>query len=428
MNYSKFLVVLASFLFFLFLPMQLSQAGSKAEVELPIAELEGLIQQLEDVGAELVGEAGAQMRDVIREASEQARQRIDQIKDASIEVIQEARAEFEALKDSMVDDIKELLNIANDMLEHNIKCIDEALAKRIAQVSSEISYLLDKTDLVLQKAIDRVYIKASLLIDQGSERVALVASSTLILVARIIAGVLAVIILFWLIRTVYLNKFPNSLALKIIMPTLLVGLAGLCVFLVINKTVLPRVLGATVDLPNPDYYCEEGDELYDAFFDAYNAGDAEYRRIGEEALTALSWCAIGSVSTDVAGAKERKQKEIAAILYPVPDVPEPGNIDFADCEDEDTPSVHPGWLVADLDDRLKLYENIYKDKRIPKDKWVVDPAPAKYKTNLKNYMKTEQIRPVEVQKNPQLEFEVVRPDLKNVEIITRETGNLQFRQ
>ena len=355
-------------------PLQLSNALSGShEVELPISEIEDLIEQLEDAGMDLAGEAGNQMRDVIRELDDKLEQRIDQIRDASSEVLEEAKASLLEVADETKKHLEDLLQITNNMVANSIECIDEATALRIAQVFSGVEGTLESVEIILQESIDRIYLRADRLIETCSGRVAIVLNKTLLTVAKVAIIVICFIPLLILLRALINGKFTTNKVMRIVGPSLTALVVGAGIFLLASPTALASLVGEEFDIPDPDSYCEEGDQAYDDFFAAFNEGSrgSALESLGEEALEALSWCVISSASQERAEAKRRKKDEIVAILYPIPELPSLEDIELAQCDRDPGGgsgkpgySLDPRWFDYYTIDKIKAGAKLYNDDKI----------------------------------------------------------------
>ncbi|MFO7722419.1 MAG: hypothetical protein R6V49_04260 [Bacteroidales bacterium] len=313
-------------------------------VTLPIAELQGLIQQLQDAGSQVVGEAGVQIRQSIDELSAQMQQRIDQLKNAGSELIAEAATEMKAVINELITQAKSLLTEVDAMIKSNIQCIDYVLAQRIQQILDGAYGLLDRVDVTLKNAIDRVYIRATMLVDTSTSRVAVVVDKTLLLIAKIVILVLCFVMLFWLIRTLYLQKFPTVKFLAIGIPVIVVLLVGGGVFLLVSKTALGQMLGEKIEVPGWQTSCDQGEDFYNQFIEMKNQGKTieEMKPVGKKALEQLNWCIYATVSPEIAAESSTRIAAINAVLFP-PSVPPSFTLPAG--EDPCNPSSGPGFSI-----------------------------------------------------------------------------------
>lgn len=363
------MLMLAFILVFPVKPVEAVDADVNASVELPIEELRGLIQQLEDVGNQLVGEAGIQMRETIDEMSRQMEQRIDQIENMAIDVIKEAEISVRAILEDLIKQANDLLNVANDMLLGAIECIDEVLAKRITQIRVEIVNVLDRVDISIKAAIDRVYIRSTMLVDSGSNRIAMVMNTTFLTIARIVLGILIFVLLFWMIRALWKGQFPASKFLRIFIPSLVVVLVAGAVYLLVAPRALAGIIGEKVVIPKWENSCNDGDASYAQFMDLYNAGKGttELQQVGNDALENLNWCIYASASPEIGRAKSNMIEDITAILYPPASVPDQAEIELATCKDNNgkaRPSINPKWIDPVSMINAKRFDKLIKSGTI----------------------------------------------------------------
>src|SRR5256885_654515 len=146
----------------LFIPPGQSKAGIfDADVSLPIPELQGLIQQLQDAGNQVVGNAGIEIRQSIDELSSQVAQRIDQIHAAGKDLLNTATNDLKSLINNLITQVKGLLVEVNNIIKGDIRCIDASLAQRISQVADSLNDILNHVDQVLKQTIDQVFLRAN---------------------------------------------------------------------------------------------------------------------------------------------------------------------------------------------------------------------------------------------------------------------------
>jgi hypothetical protein len=328
-------------------------AGGAADVnvELPIGEIEQLIQQLQDAGNQVVGQAGIQIRESIRELSEQMRERIDQIKDAAKEVIQAAVAQLKQLLNNLVAQARSLLKEIKSMITGAIECISKQLAQRIAQLKNSILALLEEVAETIKEAVDHIYVRAGQLIDTGTQRVAVVLNKTLEIVAKIVLAILFFVLAFWLIRSFWKGSLPAAKALRYGIPAVSVILLAGIGFLLFSSTALAKVLGSEVALPKWEEACATADREYKEFLELQdqNASKERLKQAGDRALEDLNWCLYASMSPEIGRGTQQKIDEVAALLYPPPPPPASDPSLPATCGGTGRPSLDPRWFsVADL--------------------------------------------------------------------------------
>lgn len=358
---------------------------TNVQVQLPIAELQGLIQQLQDAGSQLVGEAGVQIRQSIAELSAEMEQRIDQIQNAGSELIAEASAEISSIINNLVGKAKELLSEVNRMIQQNIQCIDYVLAQRIQQITDAAYGIMDKIDSTLKNAIDRIYIRASMLVDTSTHRVALVVNNTLKIVVKIIIFIFCFLLLFWLIKMLWKSTFPKSKVLAIGIPVLIVLLVGAGTFLMLSKTALARMIGEEIPIPKWEESCDRGSSFYTSFISMKNEGKSieELKPIGNTALEELNWCLYASVSPEATIDTYDKISTIKAILYPpVSAPPAPGTvITGSPCGSQG--SIDPGWFSNRNFTKVEIWKKL-SDKNVIRHSSVINPADYKARVNYIN--------------------------------------------
>lgn len=353
-------------------------------VVLPIAELQGLIQQLQDAGNQVVGEAGVQIRQSIDLLSEQVAQRIDQLKNAGSQLIQEASVELRAIIDDLMKQAKQLLKEVDNMIKSNIKCIDYVLAQRIQQILDGAYDIIDKVDVTIKNAVDRIYFRASMLVDQGTSRVAIVVNKTILLVVKGIILILCFILLFWLIKTLYQQNKPKSKLVAIGIPVFVVLVIAGGVFLMVSKTALGSMLGEKVEVPNWQNSCNEGDNLYSHFIEMKNNGASleNLKAAGKNALEQLNWCMYATISPEIANESSNKIAEINAIIFPVsipPAIP-PHGVQSNPCNPQGGGfSINPDWLSKFNIKRINAWNDMISSKKlINQNKYDLE----KYRINL----------------------------------------------
>jgi vacuolar-type H+-ATPase subunit H len=421
----KMSVVVLLFSAFFLAPVKTSDGCATVKVKdadvnvvLPIAELQGLIQQLQDAGSQVVGEAGVQIRQSIAELSAQMEQRIDQIKNAGSELIAEAATEMKGVINELMTQAKALLAEVDKMIKSNIQCIDYVLAQRIQQILDGAYGVLDRVDVTLKNAIDRVYIRATMLVDTSTSRVAIVVDKTLLLIARIILLVLCFILLFWLVRTLYLHQSPKAKALAIGIPVFVVLLVGGGVFLLVSKTALGQILVEKIEVPAWQNSCSSGEDFYNQFIEMKNQGKTleELKPVGKKALEQLNWCIYATVSPEIAAESSSRIAAINAVLFP-PAIPPSFVLPAGEnpCNPSTGPgfSIKPEWFgkynIGKIDvlnklskekvliNQVAIDKNLYKTNLIrinPEYKVPIAPT-----VPMKNYqIETKQINPAVLEK------------------------------
>ena len=350
---------------------------TNVNITLPIAELQGLIQQLQDAGSQVVGEAGVQIRQSIAELSAEMEQRINQIQNAGSELIAEASAEITSIINNLVSKARELLTEVNKMVQNTIQCIDYVLAQRIQQITDAAYNILDKVDTTIKSAVDRIYIRATMLVDTSTQRVAVVVDNTFKIIAKIIIFIFCFILLFWLIRMLWKSSFPKAKVLAIGIPVLIVLLVGAGAYLLLSKTALARMFGQEIPVPKWEESCGRGNDFYNSFISMKNEGKTidQLKPIGNTALEELNWCLYASVSPEATTDTYEKINTIKVILYPPVDPPSAGGIVAGSpCGNTGSVgSINPGWLSDHNFSKVEKWK-LLKDRGIIKISGIVTPV------------------------------------------------------
>jgi hypothetical protein len=319
--------------------------SADVNVQLPTEEIRALIKELEDSGAKVVGQAGVELRQSIQELADQMRNTIDELDRAAREVIAEAVTQLRSLLNDLIARARGLLEEVNKMVLGAIACISQELANRIAQIKDSILGILQAVSQVVRDAVNRIYVRATQLVDTGTSRIALVANTTLVIVAKIVLIVLAFVMLFWLLRSLWKGSFPSQPAFRFGIPAVIALLVAGAAFLVLSRTALARVFGSEAQIPKWEIACSRGKELSARFVELRNQGVplSESKAVGDSALEYLNLCQLTSMSSDVARGTQAEIDQIAAVLYPPPPAPSDSHPVTATCP---TGSVNPGWISA----------------------------------------------------------------------------------
>jgi len=377
--------ILFILLFALVMPFQFGMATSvdtDVKVDIPIQELQGLLQQLDDIAQDVLGQAGIQIRQTIDELNDKVEQQIGNVKDASIEVIQEASTQLQVIVQSLVKEANRLLQEVNKMIRDSVNCINKALAERIAQIKDSFIELLDAATEAIQNAVDRIYLRATQLVDTGTNRVATILNTTTAMFIRIGFAVGVFILLFWLLRSLWkFGESETSKVLRYVIIGLVLAVIGGLVYGIVSPKIVSKIAGNEVIIPKWENSCEDGDNQYDEFIQLVKRGASErdLKRVGDDALENLNWCLLTSVSPERGRGTSERIEEISAVLYPPPPAPSSsGANDVAvTCEPSGGrpgKGIAPGWVsVYDLG-KLEVIESLRKknvriknyDKIIPR--------------------------------------------------------------
>jgi hypothetical protein len=179
--------------------------------------------------------------------------------------------------------------------------------------------------------------------------------------------VLCFVMLFWLIRTLYLGKFPKQKILAIGIPVLLVLLVAGGAFLLFSPKALGKIIGKEIPIPNWQNSCNDGDTYYNDFFAKKNSGstESELKNLGNKALEQLNWCLYACISPEVGIETSNKISEIKAILYPPAIPPAESTLSTNNpCNASGNPSINPGWLSNVNFAKFKVYQAMSAKKQI----------------------------------------------------------------
>jgi hypothetical protein len=304
--------------------------------------------------------------------------------------------------------VQTLLTQVNNMVKSDIRCISAELAQTFSQVTDGVTNLLNQLDQVLSQVIDQAYIRANQLIATGTGSIALTVDSVFDTIAKVVIVILIFILLFWLIRNLWLGKFPISPALKFGIPALLVVIVGGLCFLLFSPTALASIIGTKVNIPVSAATCNQADSLYNGFIQSYNNNgekvDAGIVSLGNKAVEQLSLCQYTSSSAATISDDETKITAINALLFPPP--PPPGTSgNPADTACANTPSVPPGALSGFNAGKLGVLANL-KASHVITGKNLTTLSASEYSTlverNSRAHVMTtavpRQIQPIEVGK------------------------------
>ena len=363
----KKILLLITVLLMIF-PVKVNNAAADVDVELPVDELRQLVQQLDDIANNLTGQLGVEMRRTIDELNDKVEQQIGNIKDASLEIIREASEQLRSIILQLSTEVRKLIREVDQMVRNQLKCLDEILAKRIAQIKDSIIDLIGAASEAVQQAIDRVYLRATQLIDTGTSRVAVLLDKTVENAIRIGLVVGIFILLFWVIRSLWnLQTTAKLKGLRVVVLSIAVLLvAGMSVLLFSTKA-LAKVAGKEVIVPKWETSCEDGEGLFNRFVRLQNNGASErdLKVTGDKALEALNWCMVTSMSPEIARGKKKEIDEISAVLYPPPPVPNNIPTDVtANCGGRGKRPFYLGWFSRNDVLKLSVLSQIQQEKKI----------------------------------------------------------------
>ncbi len=415
-------------LFVLVIPFQFSMAtavDTDVKVDIPIQELQGLLQQLDDIAQDVLGQAGIQIRQTIDELNDKVEQQIGNVKDASIEVIQEASAQLNMIIQNLVKEANKLLREVNKMIQDNVDCINKALAERIAQIKDSFVELLDAATEAIQNAVDRIYIRATQLVDTGTNRVATVLNKTTAMLIRVGFALGIFILLFWLLRSLWkFGDSKTSKGLRFAIIGIVVVLIGGLVYGIISPKIVAKIADNEVIIPKWENSCEDGDNQYDEFIQLVRRGasERELKRVGDAALESLNWCLLTSVSPERGRGTADRIEEISAVLYPPPPAPSSsGASDVAvtcgSSGNRPGKGIAPGWVSKYDLGKLAVIEDLRNKNIKIKDYNKLIPRTATANTKLLNiYLK-------DVNTKVYTNNQVIKPKA----VIDNRTMNLKYK-
>nr|MBN2276289.1 apolipoprotein A1/A4/E family protein [candidate division Zixibacteria bacterium] len=311
----------------------------------PEEELEGLIQDLQDAAGRVSGEAGVQIRQTVTELTDQMTQVLDYLKSTSDGIKEAAKGKLMQLLEELKAKAGQLKSEIDKMIEQDRECLDRATAERMAQIKDSITEITGDFSAALGDAIGQLEQKKGMIIEQGQYNVKVFVSSLARTGARIVIIVLILIFLFLTIKVLWSTALAKIKALKYTLSALLIIFLGLGIILLAKPSFLNKYIGTEVALPDPDYACRTGGELYEQFLARKNsgAGMEVLKNIGQEAIGQLNICVYSAISPDLARATQSKINSITALLYPPPDPPSP--TDVSDCISlTGSISFHPAWF------------------------------------------------------------------------------------
>lgn len=401
------LLALTFFAFLFLAPLK----GNCVNITYDISKLQALLQQLQDAGNNVVGNAGIEIRQSIDDVSSQVAQRIAQIQSAGVDIINQASGQLEKIMNDLMNKVQSLLAEVNNMVKGDISCINADLAQRISQISDTISDTLSQLDDILKQTIDQIYVRATQLISSGSTSIAITVNSTFIIIAKVILVIFIFILLFWLIRNLWLQKFPLNKLLKFGIPMLIIAVIGCFVYLLFSYSALPRIIGTKTDIPIGVSTCNQADSLYEGFLASYNISgekiDAQLISLGNKAIEQLSMCQYSSTSAIEITDTEEKIAGISALLFPPPAISSVQETTSGSACAA-TPSVPPSLLSKFNSSKLLTLQRLKDNKQISGNNiFIADPAVYRSEVDRLTHIQTitvpvrKNIEPIKIEKlNP----------------------------
>ncbi len=341
-----------------------------------ISNLEEVVSQLGDTGDQLIGSAGDAMKDIIEEFSYSANSVISQVENSSINVIEQSEKSTIRVLDALTQSGTSLLKETKDLITGTVSCIDEAMAKRIAQITDNAFHLADRLDVLINETIITISNETHDIIEFGGQQFALtVTKSTFNFVSIIL--LLASVILIILPLLYFLFKAKDKPAkYKYVTGGLFVLPAILCFALWTQPAFLWVKLGHAIIAPEIDYnsYCERSNNEFAGFLSSYEASTAanSYRLLGLNTINTLNKCSYGNPDREQQRIKRKMVAEIETILFPPP---LPKAIDYASCEQQDTgrKTYHPGIWSDRRNAKAKLLEQMIQSNKIKRVPFQANP-------------------------------------------------------
>ena len=297
-----------------------------------IDELEGVVNALNDAGSKLIGTAGTTMQEVISEFSYLANSGIAQVESSSINIIDQAEISTIRVLNQLTYSGKQLLAQTQNLIIGTADCIDEVMAKRIAQITDSSTEVLDKLDTLLNETVKSIGKETRRTIEFAGQSIVLTISDT---TYNIISVILLLGVLFFIGFPLYYLlhkekgkpvKFKIKIAFLFIIPALI------CFLLWHNPAYLYSKLGYAVIQPPIDYAsnCKRSNGEFTNFLLAYNSSSdrLSYLSLGLDAIYTLNKCCYGNPDDHEIELKRKMVSEVESIIFPPPP---PKEVNLADC-------------------------------------------------------------------------------------------------
>jgi len=350
-----------------------------------ISQLEGVIEQLGDSGEQLIGSAGTAMQEIIGEFSYSANSVISQVESSSINIIEQSELSAIRVINQLTVSGQKLLNETNKIIRGTVSCIDEAMAKRIAQITDNSFKLLDHIDVLINETIKTVSNEAQEVITVAGQEVSLTVTKSTYNVTSILLLVGALLLLILPLIYFLFKAKKKPLKFKFIVGALFVVPAIFCFVLWNYPGYLWSKLGYAVIVPPLEYaqYCDKSNVEYSNFFKSYDASTSSpkaYMLLGLDVINILNKCSLGNPDDNEVRLKRKMVTELETILFPPP---APVAIDYAVCKDENNKpkkSYHPNIMSKRRNAKAKLLETMISTKQIKKVPYATLAAPLTYNT------------------------------------------------
>ena len=297
-----------------------ASGSAPVKVKLPIDEISSLIDQLEEVAADITGQAGIQIRESIALLSSELKARLDQISKMANELWGSVITDLDKELRLILSSIETYLNQVNQMAADRITQLSEELARRIDQISDEIEDRLNQVDTIVQNAIKSARDGAIDVVDRGRTSVLIVIDSFTKKIVKATIILLDIILLLLVGISAWKNKIPTKMAQKVTVAVVFVIFFGVSSLFVFSNKVLASVLGKEIELTNPSVAGTEANNSYNRFINTVKEG-INIRTARELGLAAIAKLRVYQyVATDSAKSKQAEEEinKIQAILYPPP--------------------------------------------------------------------------------------------------------------
>lgn len=312
--------ILSLFLFWsLLLPvwnsMLINEANANSEEELKV-----LIEELNNVAANISGQAGIEIRASIAMLRSELETRLKQLEDIGKNLQKQVAKDMEKIlndiKKSVQDYTKEIKTLAHDRIEQ----LNSEIAKRLAWLSDEIKDQLKQFDTIMQNAVKQLKESATRIEDKGKTSKLIIIDSFKKKIVKTGILILDIIVLLVIGIFAWRNVIPKKISLQVILGGIIVGFFVVSGVFLFNNAVLASVLGQEVLLLKPEVANEEGEQEYNNMINKAKSGATleELRPIGNRAITKLKYITYISQNAGEVKLAQEKVDKIQSLLNPPP--------------------------------------------------------------------------------------------------------------
>lgn len=208
---------------------------TKVGIELPIQEIEALLDKASETADNLIGNARIQMSKMIEDVNNAVRDRLDQIKSMGKDMWKlmygDLSQELKELKKFVMDYTKQLNEIAKERIDQ----IDTVLKNRIDQLDKVLTNQLNKIDEIIQKTIKSIEESTIKVIKQGEDSIITIMDNGAVNVVRTVIIILLVVIFIIIAVLAWKGTYPKKPPQIIVSAIMLAIVVGICItFLVSN--------------------------------------------------------------------------------------------------------------------------------------------------------------------------------------------------